>query len=422
MLNSAWWPVFTFQQRWFTQSPVFRRCKNLPGFASLWNTIQKGAFAYNTLFLRISPWQRSATDLADITTLALFWGDEFIDGLADTAGKPFVQQILQNDPGIFHLQICEKNDNITLHYRFNLAEMLPGPVLGKINKSYGISYQEFYKLLLQFLDLINDYLQRLPKPKAKRAATKIADACNACLESFLEDVRNSSCLLKVADVNTVLRYHEQKTAYMQKKLLELRCTLADREDAMNSSQASGWLDIMRVVQVYDDIHDVAIDYGLQDNLVLSVAHHLFPEEWKWFLANRESLVPTKSRISLLSLDMPSTLEYCLQLASARVKTMNWEQQKIMHYLVFKNSYELSSCDALTQGSNCLGYLYSLVRARMRHLSNVSVKSFVVNTCVHVPELRGQLMHSLDYTTAYQLRFNLLALSDETRAAIFDQLA
>src|SRR6476659_6932484 len=54
-LSIFWWPAFQYHQRWFTNSDFFLSCKQLPEFTDLWKTIQKGAFAYNTLFFRMSP-------------------------------------------------------------------------------------------------------------------------------------------------------------------------------------------------------------------------------------------------------------------------------------------------------------------------------------------------------------------------------
>src|SRR5437868_10773780 len=48
-LSILGWPAFQYHQRWFTRSDFFLSCKQLPEFTGLWKTIQKGAFAYNTL-------------------------------------------------------------------------------------------------------------------------------------------------------------------------------------------------------------------------------------------------------------------------------------------------------------------------------------------------------------------------------------
>ena len=138
-LSIFWWPVFKYNQRWFTSSEFFLHCKQLPEFTDLWKTIQKGAFAYNTLFFRMAPLRRYTTDLADITTLALFFGDEFIDGIASTAGKPLIRELVKNDPELFHMQTRIKGGKVILQYLFDLPRLLPAGVLENVNEKYNIS-------------------------------------------------------------------------------------------------------------------------------------------------------------------------------------------------------------------------------------------------------------------------------------------
>lgn len=421
-LNILLWPVFKFHQRWFTHSNFLSSCKKLPGFNQLWNTIQKGAFAYNSLFLGLSPFRRQATDLADITTLTLFFGDEFIDGLAETAGKSVVHQLVKNDPELFYLRKKKEAGKPSLHYQFDVKLLLSQEILSRVNSKYKINYREFYELLQNFLELINQCLAELPFEKAERAADKIADACNTCFSSFLHDVHGCCEQSNVPDVASVLQFHETKTAYMQEKLLELRCILAGKEEMMQSVQTPGWLNIMRVIQVYDDIQDIIIDEGLQDNIVLSVACHYFPEEWKWFCTNKNVLMLEKNRLVLLSLYMPCSMEYCMQLASEKIRTMNWEQQKIMHYLLFKNKYVLYK----KQADECLEEdffltFYQQAKKRIPHLSKEEIKSFVVDTLMHVKETRRKIIKKVDFSKAYQLRYDLFLLSETEKATVFDQL-
>src|SRR4029079_18113194 len=137
---------------------------------------------------------------------------------------------------------------------------------------------------------------------------------------------------------------------MQKKLLDLRCVLVDKEDIMNSSQAAGWMNIMRVLQLYDDIQDVVVDDGQQDNIPLSLAFHHFPEEWDWFCLNKKLLAEKNQTSYLLSLYMPGSFSWCMQLAAEKIKTLNWEQQKIMHYLLFRCQFVLYQADFPTNGN------------------------------------------------------------------------
>jgi len=417
------WPVFLFRQRHFNASPLFQSCKSLPGFSGLWKTIQKGSFAYNSLFLGLSPYQpTSPTHLADITTLALFFGDAFIDGMAATAGKPFIQQLVRDNPDRFCLKKKIKGNKVILQYCFKLNRLVAPAIMHEINPTYGVTYQHFHGLLAGFLQLINQLLGELPFEKADRTAAKIAEACNTCLKSFLHDVNSCHTAGNLTSPSAVLNFHELKTAYMQTKLLELRCILADKEDAMTRIETPGWVNIMRVIQIYDDIHDAMLDDGVQDNLLLSAAAHFFPEEWVWFTHHKHLAEEKNGNPLLLSLYMPCSMEYCLQLAAGKIATMNWEQQKIMHYLIFKNNYALFSVreeDDLANREEFVTDFYHRVKDRMPHLPVQAIKNYVIDTCIHLPGVRKQLLSKVSFSKAYQLRYNLLSVPPETKAAIFD---
>jgi hypothetical protein len=419
-LKIFWWPLFKIQQRWFTHSPLMISCRQMPEFDKLWSTIQKGAFAYNNLFLELSPFRRHSTDLADITTLALFFGDEFIDGLAETAGKPFIQRLMRDDSQQFYLRKKVCGNKVSLHYRLRLDQLIPPEILDQLNEKYCISYQKFYELLQHFLYLMNEYLGQLNFEKANKAADKIADSCNTCFESFLHDVHSCYDHGHLHSEASVLHFHESKTAYMQEKLLELRCVLADKEQAMFSIQIPGWLDIMRVVQIYDDIQDMIIDDGLQDNLVLSTAYYYFPGEWEWFCRHKNVLKLQREQYLLLSLYMPCSLQHCMQLAADKIKTMNWEQQKIMHYLLLKNKYAIYRGKFFPK-DDLLFNFYWHIKNKMGHLSTESVKSFAIDTCMLLKETRRELLKSVDFSTTYQLRYNLFTLSYQEKALIFDKV-
>jgi hypothetical protein len=298
--------------------------------------------------------------------------------------------------------------------------LLPPEILNQVNDKYKISYQKFYELLHHFLHLMNEYLGKLDFDKAERAGDRIADSCNMCLSSFLHDVHTCSDNGHLHNEASVLHFHESKTAYMQEKLLELRCALADKEQAMVSIQIPGWLDIMRVVQIYDDIQDMIIDHGLQDNLVLSTAYHYFPGEWDWFCSQKRKLKLQNEQYLLLSLYMPCSIQHCMQLAADKIKTMNWEQQKIMHYLLLKNKYFVYSENFFPKDDFLFNF-YWYIRNKMQHLSPESIKSFVIDICIHLKETRKRLLSEVDLSTAYQLRYNLFTLSHEEKALIFDKV-
>ena len=101
--------------------------------------------------------------------------------------------------------------------------------------------------------------------------------------------------------------------------------------------------------------------------------------------------------------------------------MNWEQQKIMHYLIFKNNYTLYKLppDKNLSTTDFLTKFYLQVKDRMPHLAPQAIKSYVINVCIHLRKERKQLLRKVSISTAYQLRYNLFSVSPETKAAIFD---
>jgi len=422
--NFLLWPVFKIRQRHFTKSKIFKLCKPLPGFLDLWKTIQKGSFAYNTLFLGIIPIHRSSsrTDLADITTLALFFGDEFIDGIRLSAGKDFFLKLLNNNAEQFYLRKTINDKKVRVEYSFDLLKLLPIDVLEEVNARYNITYRRFYYLLKYFLQHINKNLAQLPLDTANHVADKIADACNTCLESYLHDINSYPEQDGDSDIAMLLDYHELKTRYMQRRLLEVRCCLADREDAMHSIQSQGWINIMSVVQIYDDMLDIVVDDGFQDNLLLCTAKRYFPHERQWFAANKE-LLKTKEHAALLtSLYMPCSVQFCLQLAVNKIKTMNWEQQKIMHYLLKKNWFiTYQNKDITFCSKNVVSGIYQSIKNKMQHLPQANIKSYAVDICFHKRSAQKQLLKKVNLTLAYQLKYNLLSMSIESKAAIFNDV-
>lgn len=421
-LHLFFWHLFKKRQKCFTTTVVFKLCRRLPGFAALWSTIQKGSFAYNTLFLGIKPFYRASVNtlLADVTTLALFFGDEFIDGIRLSAGKQFVLDILNNNPQKFYMRCKLKRNRVVLEYSFDLLKLLPEYILAQVNVKYCISYRQFYFLLRYFLRDINSRLSGMPLEKAVLVAEKISDACNTCLESYVHDVRRCPEQDMDADITSLLQYHELKTRYMQRKLLDVRCCLVDRQDAMLSIQSQGWINIMSVVQIYDDMQDIVVDDGFQDNLLLCVARRHFPGEWQWFRENKSLLAGAEETHLLTSLNMPGSVYFCLHLASEKVRRMNWEQQKIMHYLLKKNWFiARECCDVAFAKTSSLAGIYRFIQNKMPHISPDLLKGYAVDTCFHKQKARKELFKKVSFSTAYQLRYNLLAVPDQIKTAVFD---
>ncbi len=426
-LSIICWPVFTFKQRHLTESNLLKTCQQLPGFSSLWKTIQKGSFAYNTLLLGIVPLKSNSniTDLADITTLTLFFGDEFIDGVCAAAGKHCIEKMFRANPVDFYVRVKQEGNSITVNVDFERIKKLSPQVFDAVNDKYGITYGELYKLLQSFFAMINYQLLQFPLLKRQRIAGKIADVCNNCLDSYKHDVLHKPVQDAAYKCSGVFTYHELKTRLMQKKLLELRCLLADKEHIMHCVDVEGWLDIMSVVQIYDDMQDVVVDDGVQDNLVLYTARRYYKQEWNWFVANKRLLGKSKHAAFLVSLNMPLSINACLSEAGNYIRLMNWEQQKIMHYLLRKNWFVpvRGNCGIAFDGCGhlTLSAIYNHLEKKMEGTTEETLKSHAIETCFHYAPARKKLLQQVDFTTAYQLRYNLLLLSKAAKASIFNRV-
>ena len=105
------WQPIRSRNYFFTRHPFFKTAFCLPHFNELWDNICKGSFAYNTFLFRKPAFSKNYnnTFLADLTCLALLFGDEFIDGICNETGKTMVQQLLKENGNRFYLSV-KKND------------------------------------------------------------------------------------------------------------------------------------------------------------------------------------------------------------------------------------------------------------------------------------------------------------------------
>lgn len=93
----------------------------------------------------------------------------------------------------------------------------------------------------------------------------------------------------------------------------------------------------------------------------------------------------------------------------------------MHYLLFKHKYILYRGDENFTNKNFLVRFYHGVKEKLPHLSADSIKSFAIDNCIHLPAVKKQLLSKVDFSTSYQLQYDLLSLPVETKATIFDEV-
>lgn len=388
----------------------------------LMKTISKGAFAYNTLFLRLPPLGKNAvaTRLADITCLAILFGDEFIDGICVATGKEYIRDVVKKQPEIFYLKAGCETGKTCLRYNFNIEEIIPAPILDLKNEKYQLSYRDFNSLLLLLQDHMNSLITQLPANKREAAAEQIAEVCNTCIDTYLHDIHYPPVQDLDADLAVLLSFHDAKNRKIQQKLLQLRCLLADRPELMHLKEAEGWLEIISIMQFYDDMLDAGGDDGFQDNLLLCIAKKYFPGELDWFRSHYASCTVSPQMVAL---HMPATIQYCYRLIAGKMQCMNWEQKKIANYLLFKDwfsSGDEKSMD-LSSGMDSLKSIFNRFWQQMPHLTEQQVKAYVINTCFLWKPARRMLKKQLAYSDYYQLRYDLLSIEEHFKSRIFDQL-
>jgi hypothetical protein len=302
------------------------------------NNIEKGSFAYDTLLFKQSPLQllKNKSHLANLVCLAILFGDEFIDGIAAEHGKENIQRILCNESLDYYLRCKKENGRHELYYEFDICEVLPLKVLEGINTKYGITYKAFYNHLQFLLQEMNSYLNKLDDEKAIAASALICKACNKCFDTYKADINEFDENYTLADL---LQYQKTKDDDIIQVLLTLRAVLLNKKQLQYQKQFSSWSSMVRSMQLYDDMQDVAGDCDFQMNVLCFFAKNYFTEEWFWLQEHKERLQKCKGMElhSTISLHMPASCMMAMQYARNIAHTkLSWVQRKIQNYLWRKN--------------------------------------------------------------------------------------
>ncbi len=302
------------------------------------NNIEKGSFAYDTLLFKQSPVQllSNKSHLANLVCLAILFGDEFIDGVATEYGKSNVQKVLANPLVNYYLQYKYVNNKYELCYEFDICDVLPQEVLGSINKKYGITYKSFYQHLQFLLSEMNRHLNKLDTEITDEVATLICKACNKCFDTYKADINEFDPGYTFTDL---LQYQKTKDDDIIQILLTLRAVLLNKKQLQYQKLFSSWSSMVRSMQLYDDMQDVAGDCNFQMNTLCYFAKKYFVNEWEWLQKNIDHLQQLNGLVlhATVSLHMPGSCIMVMQYArNIGLTKLNWVQRKIQNYLWQKN--------------------------------------------------------------------------------------
>lgn len=425
------WQPLRLRNYFYTRQSFFKTALRLPHFTSCWHNITKGSFAYNT-FLFKKPAFRvnyNNTFLADLTCLALLFGDEFIDGICSETGKPSLLELLKENDSRFYLMISKNKDGCPeLNYDFDLYQWLPADVWKIKNKKYGIPYAEFYSLLKQLLELMNSRLKKMERPIADAAALKIKEACDLCFDTFVHDVKDIPVQLNLDNAASPVYWHDKKNRSIQVKLLELRCLLLNKNADRYCPGYTGWLDIISTMQVYDDMQDCRSDENFQDNLLLAIACSYFPEETEWFHRHKSKPIDDEQWRFRLSLHMPCSVYLCTRMCKEKIMSnMNWTQKKICNYLWKNNWFRAEKKQGeIKYPAAELHKLFDDILEKTKTVFQLTGneeewKSYAVEICFHHRQLRKFISSIAGWKENFFLSFNFLQMSSREKARLADKI-
>ncbi len=334
----AAFPVGMYMRRRIRKNKELNYILQFKELMQVRNNIEKGSFAYDTLLFRQSPFQlfKNKSHLANLVCLAILFGDEFIDGIAAVHGKQNIQRLLNNEKLDYYLRFKKSGSAYELYYAFDICDVLPKEVLESTNIKYGITYKAFYNHLQFLLQEMNRHLAKLDNEKAEEAARLICKACNKCFDTYKADINEFD---ENYTLTELLQYQKTKDDDIIQVLLTLRAVLLDKKQLQYQKQFSSWSSMVRSMQLYDDMQDVAGDCDFQMNIVAYFAKNHFREEWEWLQQHKQRLQNCSGLLlhSTISIQMPASCMMAMQYARNIAHTkLSWVQRKIQNYLWRKN--------------------------------------------------------------------------------------
>ena len=423
--------------RWhIRRNKQLKQILQFPELLPVRNNIEKGSFAYDSLLFKQSFFQllQNKSHLANLVCLAILFGDEFIDGIADCYGKEKTGNLLKNAQYDFDLQFREKGKSYELYYGFDICELLPADVLQTINPKYEISYAKFYQHLLFLLSEMNRHLAKLHKETANEAAQLICKVCNLCFDTYKTDVAGFHADYTLEEL---LQYQKSKDDDIINILLTLRAVLLNKRQLQYQKEFGSWSSMVRCMQLYDDMEDAAKDCDFQMNLCCWFARNYFPQEWAFLQGEKENLKQLKGLTlnATVALNMPGscilTMQYARHLTCSK---LNWVQRKITNYLWRKNWLGMNN--DVTNKSNLFSFKNIMPRKEasvpmrlhfikqqvnnVQHpLINQEMKeAWMMDVALMDAEVRQYIMKHASKREAYYLNSYFLENALKNKAALF----
>jgi hypothetical protein len=323
-----------------------------------------------------------------------------------------------------------------LYYAFDICEVLPNKVLESTNIKYDITYKAFYGHLQFLLQEMNDHLGKLDEQKAEEAAQLICKACNKCFDTYKADINEFDDNYTLTDL---LQYQKTKDDDIIQVLLTLRAVLLDKKQLQYQKQFSSWSSMVRSMQLYDDMQDVAGDCDFQMNILCYFAKNYFTTEWLWLQQQKERLQKCSGLLlhSTIATQMPASCMMAMQYARNIAHTkLTWVQRKIQNYLWRKNWLGFNN-PLLNEKGFCLSavmnktvssipmklhYIQKLVMQTESSFITSDMKwAHIIDIALMDKELKSFLLKKMSRKEKYFITSCFLEFPVEQKAAIAKQL-
>lgn len=434
--NMVWsFPVAQAMRWQVRKNPRLKKILQFEALIPVRNNIEKGSFAYDTLLFKENIFSIlcNKSHLANLVCLSILFGDEFLDGIAKKYGRKETKALIFDSSLNFYLQSKVNAEGYCeLYYEFDICSLIPKTVLSSVNTKYHIIYTEFYQHLLYLLSEMNRQLQKLPFDKSATCADLICKICNRCFETYKQEVGSFKEFYSLQELEN---YQQSKDDDIIMLLLNLRAELLSKRTLQYQKQFSSWSNIIRSMQLYDDLEDAAYDCDYQMNICCWIARTHFLNEWQWLLTNKEALKklqPDEINITI-ALNMPASCMLVMQYANSISATrLSWVQQKIVNYLWRKNwlgdgNKQHHTANPFTipaylslQGQ--IKYLVNKTDEINHHLiSEEMKKAWVIDTAMMNIRLRKYILNKMKFSQRYMLTQHFLSWNISKKAELLDQL-
>jgi len=429
---------------------VTNRFRHFESISSLWKTINILSFQINYFIFKkgIREIIQGKSELADLSSLVMLIGDDFIDQIARKKGCKTIISIFNSKKDPFEIKINDdftlQSDDLILLYKSLHIEK------EKVSDKDSMTFDQLYEVMTTIFSEINARLLTLSRAKRETACKSISSYLNYCLSTYMDDLLFSTLENeKKCNLNNTRWYFYKKNNCVMMYGLWLRATLLDLRYENFLPQIREWGSLVENIQLYDDLRDMIPDWNYQPNYAHILSFGYFRDEHEWFENNIHTLSGdfTASEIAEICIAMPKTVAHTMLISKymgithldwfTRFATNYcWKQNWTFAFLIlnsFKRNPKLNLttnralsgfCDIFTTCSKAVNLVFSLMTRTVSLYMNFRMKEFyfdyLLMICLHDSNFSKQFYYRTNILHTYNLTFRFQFMKTGYRAKLLNQ--